>query len=217
MAPLPTLVCFAVKEEARPFLPISSLLVNVSVLITGMGQTNAAREFEATAPRIKPGLVITAGFAGALDPDLATGAVLFDADPLTGLNPQLLRAGARPATFHCANRVAVTAHVKAQLRKQTKADAVEMESGIIRSICAERRVPSATVRVVLDTAAQDLPLDFNKLMNSAMRIDTLKLALAVARAPGKIAALLKLQAQTRSAAMALAKVLNRALGNSADA
>jgi nucleoside phosphorylase len=182
-----------------------------------MGKINGAREFEGIAARVKPGLVITAGFAGALDPALPTAAVLFDADPgTTGLTCQLLEAGARQATFHCANRVAVMATEKAELRNQTKADAVEMESGVIRSICAGLRVPSATVRVILDTAAQDLPLDFNQLMNSEMRIDTMKLVLALGRAPGKIPALLKLQQQTRSAAVALANVLKHALASSAD-
>jgi len=202
----PILVCFALKEEAAPFRKICAGRPEVSVLITGIGQENAgtsAREFLATQT---PSLVLTCGFAGGLNPKLATGSVLF-ATGDAGLGDKLIAAGAEPAEFFCAARIITTAAEKQELRRCTGADAVEMESAAIQALCRERGVPCATVRVISDSANEDLPLDFNRLSKPDLSLHYGKLALAVAKSPGKIGALLRLQKQTRFAAERLAEVL----------
>ncbi len=137
--------------------------------------------------------------------------MVFAAEQEAGLESALLEAGARPAKFHCAQRVAATAAEKRSLRDSTGADAVEMESQVICAVCREHDVPAATVRVILDGASEDLPLDFNQLMNTDQQMSYGKLALALAKAPWKISALLKLQKDSATAADALAAVLARVL------
>jgi hypothetical protein len=78
-------------------------------------------------------------------------------------------------------------------------------------VCRERGIPCATVRVISDTANEDLPLDFNQLSRPDMSLDFGKLALAVAKSPGKIGALLRLQKQTQLAAEALAATLAKVI------
>src|SRR5262249_61356961 len=96
---------------------------------------------------------------------------------------------------------------KRQLWEPPHADAVEMESQIICTICRENQIPCATIRVILDTAAEDLPLDFNFLMTADQQMDYRKLAFSLAKSPSKIAALLWLQKQSKAAATQLASAL----------
>jgi hypothetical protein len=227
-----TLVCFAVKEEAAPFKATVASRSDIQILLTGMGQRNAEKSIRATVaadvrrrtePTVSPDpsfqhsiipafrLVLTCGFAGALNPNLSLGTVLFSCDDAPHLQPRLLAAGARPTRFHCANRVASTAAEKRQLWESTRADAVEMESQIICNICREHQIPCATIRVILDTASEDLPLDFNFLMTADQQMDYRKLAFSLAKSPSKIAALLRLQKQSKEAASKLAGVLVRVL------
>jgi len=203
------LVCFAVKEEARAFQKLESERSDLRVVLVGVGKRNAERAIRAALAKEQPQLVLTCGFAGGLRPDLAMGTVVFAADPEAGMQAALLAAGAKPARFHCADRVAATAKEKQALWESTCADAVEMESEIICAVCREQDIPCATVRVILDTANEDLPLDFNRLMTASQQMSCGKLALAVAKSPGKVGALLRLQKQARAAAGKLAEVLAR--------
>jgi len=170
----------------------------------------------------EPDLVLTCGFAGGLNPDLKLGEVVFEISRSRGDEPQikeksetphvvsyekLIAAGAKPAKIFCADRIATTVAEKKQLRAETGADAVEMESAAIHAVCRERGIPCATVRVISDTASEDLPLDFNALAKPEKNLDYGKLFLAIARSPGKIGALMELQKKTKFAAEQLGAVL----------
>jgi nucleoside phosphorylase len=201
------LVCFAVREEAAFFRKLSSASANVRVLVTGIGKRNSERAIRAALEQEPPGLIITSGFAGALREDWQTGDIVYDVDQETNLEPGLAAAGAQPARFHCAPRVASTASEKRALRTATGAEAVEMESEVIRAICREKQIPGATIRVILDTANEDLPLDFNRLMTEQQTLSSSKLATAVLKSPGKIPALIRLQKQTQAASKRLGETL----------
>ena len=207
------LVLFALKEEAAPFRKIAAGRPGVTILLTGIGKKNAEKAIRAALAASRPDLVLTCGFAGGLEPSLPHGEVIFSTDDSelqtqnSELKTRLIAAGTREGKFFCADRVAVTAQEKQKLWQQTGADAVEMESGAIRAVCRELGIPSATVRVISDTAGEDLPLDFNALSKPDQSLDFGKLALAIVKSPGKIGALLRLQKQTSAAAGRLAAVL----------
>ena len=213
-----TLICFALKEEAGPFRKIADGKPDISVLIVGIGRQNAGksvRTFLAGVKGAPPELVITCGFAGGLNPDLKIGDVVYEAPEPSTFNPQpltrLTAAGARAAKFFCADRIATTVAEKSTLRAETGADVVEMESAAIHAVCRERGIPCVTVRVISDTAHEDLPLDFNALAKPDKSLDFGKLFFAIAKSPGKIGALMQLQKKTSHAANRLAAVLEKVI------
>ena len=215
-----TLICFALKEEAAPFQKIAAhrtalMPARPAILIVGIGRQNAekaAREFLA---QHSSELVLTCGFTGGLDPNLKLGDVIFELSASETRNPELairhslLAAGAKPAKFFCADRIASTVAEKKALREESGADAVEMESAVIHAVCRERGIPCATIRVISDAADEDLPLDFNALAKADKSLDFGKLAWAIAKSPGKIGALMALQKKTSFAARQLATVLEK--------
>jgi len=201
------LITFAVKEEAIPFQRLASPASDLRVVITGMGRRNAESSIRGALEDPSVRAVLTCGFAGGLNPELGTGVVLYSADEDLPLLPALTANAAQLARFHCATRVAVTVAEKTSLRAQTGADAVEMESGVIRTLCRSRGIPSATVRVISDPAGEDLPLDFNRLLDAHQNLSPGRLALAVLSAPWKVGGLIRLRHNTRLAADNLARVL----------
>ena len=207
---LKTLVCFALKEEAAPFRKLSAGRPGVSILVSGIGRANAEKSLQAFLEEHAVARVFTCGFAGGLNPDLALGAVVFETD-VAVLREKLIAAEAKPAKFHSVPRIVTTAAEKRELRRVTGADAVEMESEAIHALCHKRGIPCATVRVITDTASEDLPLDFNQLTKSDLSLDYGKLALAVAKSPGKIGTLRRLQKQTQFAAERLGEALAKVI------
>ncbi len=198
------LVCFAVSQEAAPFKP----LPGVSILVTGMGAANVRRLLPPFLDRERPAAVFTCGFAGALDPALPIGSVLGETTDAQ-LTSLLEEADVLLRRFHCADHVAVTAAGKRDLRSKTLCDAVEMESGIIHDLCRQRALPCATVRAISDTANDDLPLDFNQLVDERQRLSALRLAGAILRRPWTIPGLMRLGRHSGLAARNLAHALGR--------
>lgn len=205
-----TLVCFAVTQESKPFLRRVPPSPHLEILVTGMGPENARKSFERQLTISQPDRVFTCGFAGGLNPAYPCNQVFFETSS-PELTLLLQKAGAQAARFLCTNRVAATADEKRALRSRGGEDLVEMESGVIQSICRSRGLPCATVRVISDAANEDLALDFNQLMTPDYRLSGLKLAGALLRHPGRIPALMQLGKTTAGAAESLADVLERTL------
>lgn len=205
-----TLVCFALEEEAVLFRRLVRDRSDVEILITGIGRKNAETAAGKVLALDNPKCVFTCGFAGGLDPALAVGDVVFETAEAVP-SEKLAATGAKAAKFLCSDHIATTAVVKAKLRRTTGADAVEMESEAIHALCRERGIPCATVRVVSDTAHEDLPLDFNQLAKPDLNLDYGKLVCAIIRSPDKIPALLRLRKNTKLAARRLAAVLEQLL------
>src|SRR5262249_40028483 len=150
------------------------------------------------------------GFAGGLNPAFGCGTVVFSTRDET-LERALSKTGAVAGQFHFSSRVATTSEEKRQIRNQTRADVVDMESEIICRVALEHGVRCAAVRVILDPENQDLPLDFNAVMTPDQKMDNLKLTLALAKSPRKLSAMIRFGKQVTEASERLGEVLTSAI------
>ena len=134
-------------------------------------------------------LILSVGFCGALDPALRVGDIVDAGKVFT------------------ADRVAVTAAEKRALRQQTGAAAVEMEATAVEAKAREWGTAFRCVKVVSDTAAKDLPLDFNKYRDGDGRFSRARIAFAALRHPPALAGLMRLDRDCRRAADRLGEFL----------
>jgi len=81
------------------------------------------------------------------------------------------------------DRVAVTAEEKRALGQATGCSAVDMEYAEVSKIAGEWGVPVGAIRVVSDTAADSLPLDFNRYRDAQGRFSRGRIALAALGRP----------------------------------
>ncbi len=128
--------------------------------------------------------IISTGFCGALDPALKVGDIVTDP----------------PLSLDC---VVSTAAEKRALYAQTGARIVEMESAAIRRKASEWKTPFHSIRAVSDTAAEDMPLDFNLYRDAEGRFSRPGIALAAMRRPFTIPALLRLERNCKIATRSL--------------
>lgn len=209
-SPSRILITFALEREASLLRSALHNSPHAEILVTGMGASRSVSALNAYFRRNTPCAVITCGYAGALTPALGYGDLVFETRSAS-LASALESSGAKRASIHCAQRVAVTVQEKQQLFQATQASAVEMESGAIQTFCAERDTPCATLRAISDLATEDLPLDFNLLTGPDEQLDSTKLALAILRRPWRIPRLMALGRHSQQASQALAGCLNAAL------
>ena len=195
------LVCFAVPEEARPFRQEARSRSEVRVLVTGMGEANARKQFLVHLNQRRPSVVLTCGFAGGLRDDLKTGALVVDADPR--LSSLFLAPKFCTGRFATSQQVLSTTDLKRAFFKQTGAAAVEMESQTIREQCRQAGIPSATLRVILDEATEDLPMDFQSVMTPSMQISVWKFAKKLASEPKLVPRLIQFSGRVKAAALTL--------------
>lgn len=146
--------------------------------------------------------IVSVGFCGALDPRLEIGDIVVSGDQIQSSRPFFR------GEILSSHRVAVTAAEKRLLREQTGAIAVEMESAAVESKAREWGVPFRCIKVVSDTAREDMPLDFNQYRDAAGHFSRGRIARAAMLRPFKlIPGLLRLERNCREAAKKLGEFL----------
>lgn len=168
--------------------------------VGGAGATAAAQATRLLIAGHRPKLVISAGFAGGLSPALARGSVVLPGravcqsggPPLELLlppKPSLLPGPSAGAGVTGASIVSVADVVASPAAKQALAAAtgailVDMETYAVAEVARAAGLPCAGVRVVSDTAGQELPREVTALARPQSGMRRLGAALgAIGRRP----------------------------------
>jgi adenosylhomocysteine nucleosidase len=201
-------VSFALPEESKEFigllhhqsqlfagnLPIVLGNIDGTELVvchTGVGPASAEKMIGTLFSLQRPQCLISAGFAGALDPNLECG------DLVVGENfsdAVLVEANRSLGVGRCAygklttqSTVIETAAAKSALARETCALAVDMETQAIRERCAQAGVPMLSLRAISDTARESLPVPFEVWFDPAQqKPHTARLVRFLLRHPGRL-------------------------------
>jgi adenosylhomocysteine nucleosidase len=182
---------FALPEESRDFraaLAGSTAASAVRVTHCGVGPAAAARHI-AEALSEHPELLISAGFAGGLDPALHVGDLAVATNYSHPLPLALAESltGARFGPFVSVELPAESVAEKAALAGASGAIAVDMETGAIASACKRLGVPLLAVRAISDPADAPLPVPFPEWFDLArQRPRPVRLCTFLARHPSRI-------------------------------
>jgi len=190
---------------------------DVRVVLTGVGDTHArgaVRQALADAPDV----LIVSGLAGSLKPHYRPGDVLVAAAVCEASGTRVVQSDAalvedaavfgarRVPMFVTANHVAVKAEEKKRL--SFAGDAVDMESFAAMTEAAAHNISSVAIRAISDAADENLPLDFNRVLNERGRIQLSRVLGRVALAPHRLPGLIRLDRNSRRAAQRLARFLD---------
>jgi len=168
------------------------------LVANGVGPVRAAAAAETAVAAFRPNAVVSTGFCGALDPELAIADVVVGTSVSDGthhfpLRPVASGAPHRTGAICSINHVAQTAAEKARLHA-SGAIAVEMEAAAVAGCAATFRLPVYCVRAVTDLAGEDLANDFSKALRPDGHFDTMAILRSALRHPWvRVPELLRLQ------------------------
>lgn len=191
--------------------------------ISGVGKEAATCSAQRIIDGHQPNTLISAGFAGALAPNLEHGTVLVPERILDhnqqciyplGHSDQSLRPSGKiidpKTTLITVNSVITSKEKKARLRQETLADLVDMESAAVACIAQEAGVQFLAVRAISDTSEETLPPEVSRLSQPQSPMHRFGAALAaITRRPAAITDLWRLWEQGMSCSRTLADRLEQ--------
>lgn len=192
---------------------------SVVVVEGGVGSLAAARAAQALIAGHRPTWVISAGFAGGLDPSLQRGDILM-ADSLAADEGRRLKIDLKmPAEalatpgLHVGRLVTTDAVLhrpadKRALGQTHQALAVDMESWAVGEVCRQAKTRFLAIRVISDAVDDELPADVERLARQTTRAARWGAAAgAVFRRPSSVKDMLKLKEEALIASDRLARFL----------
>jgi nucleoside phosphorylase len=208
--------CRSVKRLRWPVWFARSAELNgeaVLLVANGPGPELAAAAVRAAAARSQPEAVVSTGYCGALDPELAAGEVFVAirvegaGSTYAGTVPESGGHPFRMGTLVSLDRVVRTPAEKAKLRERGAA-AVDMEAGAVALEACRNRMRFYCIRAILDRAQEGFELDFDALRDADGRYDrALILKTALKRPLPCLPELMRLQRRSAAGSRALGEFL----------
>ena len=220
----------ALAAEARTLGPAAPHGTGLCQLADGalLAQSGIGQSAAAAAARrlVLAGATALASFgmAGALDPALVCGAVVLPeevaawddagADAAVSATSrewrQRLRAALPASCIAVGGRLLTSTRplgrdVKARAWRMSRAAAVDMESAAVAQVAGQAGLPFIVLRVIVDTAADELPPAVIAASGGG-RLRIGRLLAGLVRAPGDVRSLVRLSARYRIASRVLSAV-----------
>ena len=136
---------------------------NYVLVESGVGREKALQATDNLFSVFGPGRILSAGFAGALDPQLPRHEICWPTRIISADDAINLPAGKHPKTLLTVDHVVDTFEEKHRLRETTGADLVDMESFAVAQFCRDKKVHFQSVRIVFDVAGEALPKEIQRL------------------------------------------------------
>jgi len=139
----------------------------ISVLHTGVGEKTTRARLQTFLEQERPRVLISAGFAGALNNRWQIGDILLAenySDPK--LLPATRALSCRPGRLVTAPGMIDSLSAREELAQASGADAVEMETEFIAAACAVAGIPMLSLRAISDTPATPFPAPPNVLFDT---------------------------------------------------
>lgn len=200
--------------------PLVTLGDGSLAIVSGMGRTAAA----AAARRLAEagaGALMSWGLAGGLDPELAAGDLVLPGEVISPEGQLCATAGDWRERLHRAMDGSLRVHGgrlltyhevigppadKERAWRRTGAVAVDMESHAVAQIAAQHRLPFLAVRVIVDTAADNLAPAMVAAVAEPGPGTIARLLGALAREPGELPNLIRVVRHFAAARRALVMV-----------
>ncbi len=218
----------ALAAEARPLGPaarrsgeLATLADGTLIAVTGIGGAAAARGAR-TLVAAGCGALASWGLAGGLDPALACGAILLPEEVILDGGSSLQTAPAwrerivqslearwpvRQGRLLTSVRALGTVADKSAAFRVTGAGAVDMESFAVAEVAAAHGLPFVAVRVIVDTAGDELPAALAGVADESGQLSIVRLLRSVVSEPAGIATLLRLARRYRAARRSLRAIV----------
>ena len=193
-----------VEHEGRPFTFYESSYA--VVVCAGIGAEAARRAAQAIIVRYAPKIIISAGVAGALVPELKVGETIFPAavvDTQDGSRQETAIPTSPVANTALGRTIVVSSpeiarkEQKARLAKSYAAHAVDMEGAAVARAAQAHNLPFLAIKAISDEYDFDLP-GVEKFIRNA-EFQTARFAIHVALRPWLWLRVLRLAHNTRVA------------------
>ncbi len=160
-------VAFALEFESAYFRSKYDKRLRLSIWQFGAMGITAVEMAERKLEANRPDLLVSAGFAGALRPDLAIGDLVIGqnySDPaiLAGLN---LSSRWRFGDLTTVPAILEKETEKRAVAEQTGAMIADMETAHLAELCQARNIPLLSVRAISDTLTYEMPVPSAVLLN----------------------------------------------------
>lgn len=242
--PTRIVILTSLRQELRPLIrrlnlsPIAASFhgeyrgLAITALTTGMGGVRATEWLSRVVRDLDPQVLILAGFAGALKPDLPVGQVIHAAAVVNEAGQAWQLSSAPPLPPRCvqraqapqpvllsARRPALNPEDKARLYQASGAPALDMESADVAQRAVSAGLPLIILRAISDTAADTIPPSVLDWIDDAGRCKLAAAADGILRRPWLLPAVMRLHRHSRVAGQALAQqvvaLLDRLAGGTA--